>query len=450
MRLQGTRGPTPVQMEPRTQLFQELGARAMFYKPQEPGFYSVAAPAGPGCGHPSRGSPEGPVCHPREHYLTLWNRKGFVCLALRHGASLVPVYSFGENDIFRVKAFAPDSWQHHLEEVPGHFSLHLLPRLFSAKSWGLVPLARPITTVAQRSCDLSGINISGVRGSCMTLEASSDGATSEVSKPEKDMEPDAEALESENRVLRRAPWAGHRSGLAPRGNDDGVLSFPVGEQPPYTHTQWPRSQIERESVHEIDAGETALAEGLRKHFCSQLVRDSTRGIKVARLTRDNQLGPQGLKKFRLITKQNKGARRAGPGARLSALPPPRASGVFSQLPGEAVWKAGGDLARLPPAVALLAARQEKPSQEWPPYWPSETARARAVLTLCTRPFRIPLRGDSTWRYLGIDAFSSDGAQRQSQLLWHLQLQSPFQPQHRSLGARAGQGYTEQYLLEADN
>ncbi|XDB64583.1 hypothetical protein AB1E18_017892 [Capra hircus] len=75
--------------------------RAMFYKPQEPGFYSVAAPAGPGCGHPSRGSPEGPVCHPKEHYLTLWNHKGFVRLALRHGAFLVPVYSFGENDIFR-------------------------------------------------------------------------------------------------------------------------------------------------------------------------------------------------------------------------------------------------------------------------------------------------------------------------------------------------------------
>ena len=51
---------------------------------------------------------------------------------------------------------------------------------------------------------------------------------------------------------------------------------------------------------------------LLEHFCSQLVRDSTRGIKVARLTRDDQLGPQELKKFRLITKQNKGARRAGP------------------------------------------------------------------------------------------------------------------------------------------
>lgn len=62
---------------------------------------------------------------------------------------------------------------------------------------------------------------------------------------------------------------------------------------------------------------------LLEHFCSQLVRDSTRGIKVARLTRDNQLGPQGLKKFRLITKQNKGARRAGPGlsSRASGLCP---------------------------------------------------------------------------------------------------------------------------------
>lgn len=33
-----------------------------------------------------------------------------------------------------------------------------------------------------------------------------------------------QAFESETRVLRRAPWAGHGSGLAPRGNDNGVLS----------------------------------------------------------------------------------------------------------------------------------------------------------------------------------------------------------------------------------
>uniref|UniRef100_A0A452E2N4 Acyltransferase n=1 Tax=Capra hircus TaxID=9925 RepID=A0A452E2N4_CAPHI len=92
---------------------------------------------------------------PGEHCLTLRNRKGFVRLALRHGASLVPVYSFGENDIFRVKAFAPDSWQ-HLLQVTIKKLLSCSPcifwgrGLFSAKSWGLLPLARPITTVVGR------------------------------------------------------------------------------------------------------------------------------------------------------------------------------------------------------------------------------------------------------------------------------------------------------------
>ena len=70
-------------------------------------------------------------------------------------ASLVPVYSFGENDIFRVKVFAPDSWQ-RLFQVTIKRLLSFSPcifwghGLFSAKSWGLVPLARPITTVGER------------------------------------------------------------------------------------------------------------------------------------------------------------------------------------------------------------------------------------------------------------------------------------------------------------
>lgn len=33
-----------------------------------------------------------------------------------------------------------------------------------------------------------------------------------------------QALESETQALRRAPWAGHGSGLAPRGDGDGVRS----------------------------------------------------------------------------------------------------------------------------------------------------------------------------------------------------------------------------------
>ncbi|XP_061008280.1 uncharacterized protein LOC133063178 isoform X2 [Dama dama] len=128
---------------------------ARFCKPPEPGFYSVAAPARPGCSHPGWGSPEGPAYHPREHYLTLRNHQDSVLLALRHGASLVPVYPFGENDVFRVKAYAPDSWQ-CLFQVTFKKFLGISPctfwgrgGLFSAKSWGLVPLARPITIVGE-------------------------------------------------------------------------------------------------------------------------------------------------------------------------------------------------------------------------------------------------------------------------------------------------------------
>jgi len=38
--------------------------------------------------------------HPGINNLTLKNRKGFVKIALQHGAALVPVYSFGENNLF--------------------------------------------------------------------------------------------------------------------------------------------------------------------------------------------------------------------------------------------------------------------------------------------------------------------------------------------------------------
>ena len=66
----------------------------------------------------------------------------------------MPVYSFGENNIFRVKVFATDSWQRlfqvTIKKVVGISPCIFWGRgLFSDKSWGLVPLARPITTVGE-------------------------------------------------------------------------------------------------------------------------------------------------------------------------------------------------------------------------------------------------------------------------------------------------------------
>ncbi|XP_010342985.1 putative N-acetyltransferase 16 isoform X1 [Saimiri boliviensis] len=264
--------------------------------------------------------------------------------------------------------------------------------------------------------------------------------------------------------------------------------------------------IALESVNVIDAGETALVEGLRvapwergkgvagllQRFCSQLVKQQHPGVKVARLTRDDQLGPRELKKYRLITKQaillvrfNASALLARLGARLAEL---RTSGTFSPLPTEAVSEAGGDVARLllSPSVQRDVLPGGTIIQDWQPYRPSESnlrllaakglewrvdSRARPrVLTLCTRPFPIPHGGDGTWRSLNIDAFGSDGAQVQSQLVWHLQRQTPrlaglnvmcqlfLEPQlwsqladfcQAGLGLELVKGYTEQYLLEAD-
>ena len=63
-------------------------------------------------------------------------------------APLVPVYSFGENDIFRVKASAPDSWQ-RLFQVIIKKLVDISPCIFwgrgliSARSWAWCPSPEP-------------------------------------------------------------------------------------------------------------------------------------------------------------------------------------------------------------------------------------------------------------------------------------------------------------------
>lgn len=46
------------------------------------------------------GAAEALDAHPGTHSLTLNRRSGFFRIALQHGASLVPIYSFGENDLY--------------------------------------------------------------------------------------------------------------------------------------------------------------------------------------------------------------------------------------------------------------------------------------------------------------------------------------------------------------
>ncbi|XP_033001872.1 diacylglycerol O-acyltransferase 2 [Lacerta agilis] len=98
------------------------------------------------------GAAESLNCAPGKNSVTLRHRKGFVKLALRHGADLVPVYSFGENEVYKQVIFEEGSWgrwvqkkfQKYIGVAPCVFHGQ---GLFSPNSWGLLPYPKPITTV---------------------------------------------------------------------------------------------------------------------------------------------------------------------------------------------------------------------------------------------------------------------------------------------------------------
>ncbi|XP_078390017.1 diacylglycerol O-acyltransferase 2-like [Cetorhinus maximus] len=98
------------------------------------------------------GAAESMSGRPGEHSLLLKNRKGFIRIALKHGANLVPIYSFGENDVFDQVVFEPGSWMKYYQLMFQKY-MGFAPCLFKGRgllfssSWGLMPYAKPITTV---------------------------------------------------------------------------------------------------------------------------------------------------------------------------------------------------------------------------------------------------------------------------------------------------------------
>ncbi|XP_067841735.1 diacylglycerol O-acyltransferase 2 isoform X2 [Heptranchias perlo] len=98
------------------------------------------------------GAAESLECSPGNNVLTLKNRKGFVKIALQNGADLVPVYSFGENEVYRQIIFKEGSLmraiQRKFQKLIGFAPCVFQGRgFFSSSSWGLVPYAKPISTV---------------------------------------------------------------------------------------------------------------------------------------------------------------------------------------------------------------------------------------------------------------------------------------------------------------
>eukprot|EP00090_Calanus_glacialis_P018699 TRINITY_DN29010_c0_g1_i5.p1 TRINITY_DN29010_c0_g1~~TRINITY_DN29010_c0_g1_i5.p1 ORF type:complete len:363 (-),score=19.14 TRINITY_DN29010_c0_g1_i5:34-1122(-) len=83
--------------------------------------------------------------------LVLKNRKGFIKLAMRHGADLVPSFSFGETGIYSQVSNLTGSFlrvfQDSVKQLTGVIPCLFKGRGFFQYSFGLMPLSNPITVV---------------------------------------------------------------------------------------------------------------------------------------------------------------------------------------------------------------------------------------------------------------------------------------------------------------
>ncbi|XP_068400449.1 2-acylglycerol O-acyltransferase 1 isoform X2 [Eschrichtius robustus] len=100
------------------------------------------------------GAEESLDAHPGKFTLFIRQRKGFVKIALTHGAYLVPVFSFGENELFKQVSNPEGSWLRTVQEKLQKIMGFALP-LFHARgifqyNFGLMPYRKPIHTVVGR------------------------------------------------------------------------------------------------------------------------------------------------------------------------------------------------------------------------------------------------------------------------------------------------------------
>ncbi|KAJ8372537.1 hypothetical protein AAFF_G00281880 [Aldrovandia affinis] len=95
------------------------------------------------------GAAESLASSPGMNTVVMRERKGFVRLALQYGADLVPVYTFGENELFRQVLFSEGSVLRALQTAFKK-AMGFAPCLFIGQSWGFLPYRTPITTVVGR------------------------------------------------------------------------------------------------------------------------------------------------------------------------------------------------------------------------------------------------------------------------------------------------------------
>lgn len=99
------------------------------------------------------GAQEALNSRPGLYHLVLKKRKGFIKLALETGASLVPIFSFGEVDLFDQLANPEGSFlrkcQDAFKKLTGVSPIVPIGRGFFQYSYGFIPRRHPITTLGK-------------------------------------------------------------------------------------------------------------------------------------------------------------------------------------------------------------------------------------------------------------------------------------------------------------
>jgi 2-acylglycerol O-acyltransferase 2 len=97
------------------------------------------------------GAQESLLSRPHENDIVLKKRLGVFKIAMKHGASLVPVYAFGENDAYRQVENTPGTWLYSFQQFFKKAAGFTVP-MFHARGvlnydFGLLPYRTPINVV---------------------------------------------------------------------------------------------------------------------------------------------------------------------------------------------------------------------------------------------------------------------------------------------------------------
>jgi len=97
------------------------------------------------------GAAEALDAHANTNVLTLRRRKGFVKVAIRNGASLVPIFSFGENDLYNTvpnpKGSSLRKFQENFQKLTGVSPPVFYGRGIFNYDYGMLPIRKEIHTV---------------------------------------------------------------------------------------------------------------------------------------------------------------------------------------------------------------------------------------------------------------------------------------------------------------